>query len=160
MNDDKKRRWDVIIAIAAPILTVLGILVGVWQFTEQREADREARAAEAAEEFRRKLFLDRLAAYQKVADLTGVIVASEPGVERDKAIRDFTAVYWGTMILAGENSEVERAMIAFNNELHDIKTGWRDEPERLKVRAQELMRACRRSIEADRPSLETSGAAS
>jgi hypothetical protein len=36
MNEETKRYWDIGIGIAAPIITVLGILVGVAQFNSGR----------------------------------------------------------------------------------------------------------------------------
>ena len=32
MDEASKRKWDVALGVLAPILTVVGLLVGVWQF--------------------------------------------------------------------------------------------------------------------------------
>lgn len=155
MDESAKRIWDVRLGLAAPMLAVVGILAGVWQFNEgarnQREAEREARVSQSSEEFQRRLWLDKVQSYRQIAELTGQIVASSNVRARTKAIHDFTAAYWGMMILVGEDSKVESAMIAFNNEVRDLQTGWSTDADRLKVRANELMLACKHSIEADRP---------
>lgn len=154
MDEDSKRRWDVRLATFTPLLAVMGLLTGIWQFNEgaknQRRAEHEARVAQSREEFHRKMWLDRIQTYRQVAELVGRIIATPAGAEREQAIRDYTTAYWGTMILVSDDPEVERTMIAFASALRDRKTDWRN-PELLKSRADALLQACRRSIEVTRP---------
>ena len=159
MDEDRKRWWDVRLGIVAPILTVIGILIGVWQFNVGENSRRqEAAAAEEQRDtiaFRRRLWQEKLDTYQKVAELAGKIVATS-GQDQVKAYKEFHAAYWGAMVLV-EDQAVEAAMIAFDKEYRDLKSGWVNDPNRLKVRADVLAKACRASLATG--SLEVSQAA-
>jgi hypothetical protein len=78
MKEEDKRLWDVIVGIAGPLLTVAGILVGVWQFNVGEENRRVLEHDSAVQkdeiEFRRKLWLERLNAYRSIAELAGEVV--------------------------------------------------------------------------------------
>jgi hypothetical protein len=164
MNEATKRRWDVRLGIAAPVLTVIGILVGVWQFNAGEEDRRKLQEAATlhkdAMEFRRKLWLERLDAYRSVAALSGKIVAQAESDKSDEqfkqAVREFTAAYWGTMILV-EDQDVEKAMVNFYLELVNFQGNWdtldrsQSPLSRLKIRADQLIKACRNSTEGSKP---------
>lgn len=151
MDEDKKRLWDVRLGVVAPLLTVIGILIGVWQFNAGEEHRRSLESASAIQkddiEFHRKLWLEKLDTYKAVSAIAGRVIATPPGPARDKAAQDFISAYWGAMILV-EDKAVEKAMVDFYLELHDEKTGWSSDPARLKVRGEALIAACRRSLEA------------
>jgi hypothetical protein len=148
MDEDSKRRWDVRLSVVAPLLTVVGILVGVWQFNTG-EDNRRQDAATAEEQrdtiaFKRRLWQEKLETYQKVTELAGKIVATS-GAEQAAAYKDFQTAYWGAMVLV-EDKPVEEAMIAFDKEYLDLKSGWTKDTNRLKVRADTLAKACRASL--------------
>lgn len=149
MDEDRKRRWDVRLGMIAPLLTVVGILVGVWQFNKGEDNRRtEAITSEQqrdALEFRRRLWQQKLESYEHVAELAGAIVASH-GDTQKKAYQQFQSAYWGTMILV-EDPRVERAMIAFDREYRDTASGWSRDPNRLKIRADELASTLRTSLQ-------------
>ena len=153
MNEATKRRWDVWLGIVAPVLTVIGILVGVRQFNageeNRRELQQKAMVHKDDMDFRRKLWLERLNAYRSVAELSGKIIAQADGEKFKDAVRDLTATYWGAMILV-EDAAVEEAMVNFYFALQDFKDGWRT-LDQLKIRADQLIKACRRSLEEQRP---------
>ena len=67
------------------------------------------------------------------------------GKEQVAAYKDFQAAYWGAMVLV-EDPPVEQAMIAFDKEYRDARSGWTTDPNRLKVRADVLAKACRTSL--------------
>lgn len=148
MDENKKRSWDVRLGIVTPLLTMIGVLVGVWQFN--RGEDHRKQEAVAAEiqrgtiGFKRRLWQEKLETYQKVTELAGKLVATS-GKERDDAYKAFQTAYWGAMVLV-EEPKVEKAMIAFDREYRDLRSGWSTEPDRLKVRADALARACRASL--------------
>jgi hypothetical protein len=154
MDEDKKRLWDVRLGAVAPFLTVIGIIIGVWQFNagEEHRGSLEATSAIQKDdiEFRRKLWLEKLDAYKAVSTIAGRVIATPPGAVRDKAVQDFTSAYWGAMILV-EDKAVEKAMVDFYLELRDEKTGWSRDPDRLKVRGEALIAVCRQSLEAGTP---------
>jgi hypothetical protein len=142
MNEATKRRWDVGLGIIGPILTVAAILVGVWQFNVG-ESNR------ATFDHDSKLWLERLNAYRSVAELAGKVVAHADDAKFGDAVRDFTAAYWGTMILV-EDKAVEKAMIDFYVEIREFQEGW-GSVDRLKGRVEELIRICRQSTETSEP---------
>ncbi len=148
MDEDRKRWWDVRLGIVTPILTVIGILIGVWQFNAgENNRRREAAAAEEQRDtiaFKRRLWQEKLDTYQKITELAGKIVTTS-GQEQVGAYKEFQAAYWGAMVLV-EDQPVEAAMIAFDKEYRDLKSGWVKDHDRLKVRADVLAKACRASL--------------
>jgi hypothetical protein len=153
MTEDRKRVWDLVLGIAAPMLTVAGLLVGVWQFNrgEENKARLESNLLRDRDnlEYRRKLLDQRLSVYHNVVDLAGRIAAHEA---RDKKLGELTesfmTQYWGLMILV-EAKDVEKAMINFHDEILDYQQQHSDS-DRLRIRADQLVKACRNSLERER----------
>jgi hypothetical protein len=153
MEEATKRRWDVIIGVFGPIFTVLGLLAGVWQFNVGENNRRELQHVAAVEkdqlDFRRRLWLERVDAYRKIAEVVGRVVAHADDDKLPDMLKEFIAAYWGMMILV-EDKDVERAMIAFFVETHDLlethdSQNKQNIAQRLKIRADELLTACRNS---------------
>jgi hypothetical protein len=149
VTEDAKRTWDVWLGIGAPILTILGIVIGVYQFNtgEENRARLEHELIKEKDnvDFHRKLWSEQVTAYRSVAELAGKIAAGGANDKMKELVRDFLGAYWGTMILV-EDKSVEKAMINFYIETRDLQEGWSDES-RLKVRADELIDAFRKSEE-------------
>jgi hypothetical protein len=149
MDEESKRRWDVSLGIVAPILTVIGLLVGVWQFNrgEENRTRLEYQLLERKDkiDFQRKLWLERLTTYKAIAEQAGRIATTD---KNDKAfkglVQGFDASYWGMMIFV-EDPAVEKAMIDFHVEVVDYEKGQSD-TDKLKLRANELVTACRKSV--------------
>src|SRR5271166_972624 len=103
MTEASKRLWDVGLGIAAPILAVLGILVGVYQFNagEENRTRLEHNLVTQKDnlDFHRKLWLERLNAYRSTAEIAGKITAHNSDEKLKDLLSDFTAAYWGAMIL-------------------------------------------------------------
>ena len=139
------RRWANLPALVGPVLTVAGILVGIWQFNAG-ETNRNSA------EFRRTFWLQKVEAYQSIARVTGDVVAAyeTESDDREEVFRRFLSAYWGAMILV-EDAEVEAAMKRFYLELRDVRSGWSTETNELKVAADSLIKACRASMDAERP---------
>lgn len=154
MKEETKRTWDVWIGALAPVITVIGIVVGVWQFNasedHRRQVEMESIIKKDDVEFRRRLWLERLETYRSIANMAGKIAAAPAGSERDKAVTEFEGAYWGAMVLV-EDKAVEQAMMDFHYEIHDQSMGWTHDPQRLQTRANALAMACRKSIEAGTP---------
>lgn len=59
MDKSRKRYWDVALGIVAPLVTVVGLLIGVWQFNagEQNKVrlENELQKHKDIAEFQRKL---------------------------------------------------------------------------------------------------------
>lgn len=150
MNQATKWAWEVRLGIVAPILTVGGVLVGVWQFLEGQERstrlEYELLARESAIEFQRQLWLEQLDTYRRVADIAGSIAARHDQTERlEELTREFLEVYWGVMMFVADD-QVEVAMIEFYQEVRDYRSGW-GSADLLKVKANRLVEACRASTE-------------
>lgn len=150
MQEESKRTWDVGLGVVAPILTVVGILVGVWQFNrgEENRTHLEYQLLEKKDklEFQRKLWLERLSTYKSIAEQAGKIATTDKKDKQFKGlVQTFDASYWGMMIFV-EDSRVEQAMIDFHVELVDYQHG-RSDVDKLKLRADELVKACRQSVE-------------
>jgi len=149
MDEESKRGWDVRLGLIAPILTVIGLLVGVWQFNrgEENRTRLEYQLLEKKYkiDFQRKLWLERLSTYKSIAEQAGKIATTD---KRDKKFKEFVqafdASYWGMMIFV-EDPAVEQAMIDFHVEIVDYQKGESD-GNKLKLRANELVKACRKSV--------------
>jgi len=153
MDEDAKRKWDVRLGIVAPLLMLLSVVVGVWQFNAG-EANRRADDFHNALlkddiEFRRKLWMERLERYRTVSELAGRVAALPKGKARDEAELQFETAYWGTMILV-EDEQVAKAMIGFRQAMRDENGGW-GSAEDVKTWADALMKALRISLEAGSP---------
>jgi hypothetical protein len=144
MNDDKKRTWDVWLGAIGPLLTVATILIGVHQFNVGERERQQEQVHQEEVDFQRKAWLERMNAYRSVAELAGKVIAHIDDKKGKDAIRDFEAAYWGTMILV-EDKAVEKAMVDFFVEIEDYEKGW-STVDRLKVRDDELIKACQQSV--------------
>jgi hypothetical protein len=142
VDEAAKRSWDVWLGILAPLLTVAGILIGVWQFNvgESRKAEYEHAS---------KLWLQRVDTYTSVAKLAGRIASAPDDTSFKQAVNDFMSAYWGDMILV-EDTAVEQAMIDFRIEVQDYLQQ-RSSADRLKIRADALMNSFRKSISEQAP---------
>ena len=167
MDEATKRGWDVRLGILAPVLTVVGFLLGVLQFDISEDHRRQSEQAASLDqvkleirkddlEYRRLLRQERLQTYSNVATLAGQIAVAPPGPQRVKAAEAFEAAYWGAMVMV-EDKSVEQAMRDFHDELHDEASGQGHDPHRLQVRADLLAAACRKSLEADMASEQPPG---
>jgi hypothetical protein len=153
LDETQKRQWDVAFGIAAPFITVAGILVGVWQFNagERNKTELEHKLVLEKDqvEFKRKLWLERLNAYRAVAELAGKVAAHAGDDQFTKLSQDFTALYWGTMVMV-EDKAVEKAMIDLHLEIYDLANGWSN-ADRIKTRVNDLASVCRKSLETGVP---------
>src|ERR1700744_5342038 len=98
MNEETKRSWDVGLSIAAPILTVAGLLVGVWQFNQGEENKTKLEYRLLAEkdkiDFQRKLWLERLSTYKSIAEQAGKIATTDKDDKSFKGlVQTFDASY-------------------------------------------------------------------
>ena len=148
MKEEVYRKWDITVKIVAPILTIIGILVGISQFTQEQENIRkrelELLAANDAIEFKRRVWERQLSAYMDTARVVGEIaVVAERPAPLTAAVDKFYTLYWGNMILL-EDPKVREQMIRFHLEVQDYQEGI-SSVERLKVRAANLVDSLRAS---------------
>ena len=137
MNEEHYKVWDLRIKIIAPLLTVTGLLLGVWQFTSGQAANDRL-------EFKRRTWEKQLDVYTKVCHVVGRIAAeNQQKNSLKKNIDQFYSLYWGEMIYV-EDKDVEKAMIDFHLAIHDYLNGVISD-DTLKIRAKQLIDICRRS---------------
>jgi hypothetical protein len=148
MTEESYRKWDLAVKVVAPILTVAGIIIGVWQFSRDQSAQLERQYALIAQndrlEFKRKTWEKQLEVYSKIGDVVGRIAGAD--LSKDKLLREveqFDSLYWGNMIHV-EDSAVEQAMIGFHVEIADFLRGISTK-DKLKVRGDFLIKACQES---------------
>jgi hypothetical protein len=92
------------------------------------------------------LWLERLSTYKSIAEQAGKIATTDKKGKHFKGlVQTFDASYWGMMIFV-EDPGVEKAMIDFHVELVDYQQGSSD-GDKLKLRADQLVIACRKSVE-------------
>lgn len=149
MDEGKKRNWDVTLGAIVPVLTVAGILVGVWQFNvgERNRTNLEYQLIEKKDltEFKRKLWLERLSAYRSIAGLAGQIAAyPKPDKKFDGLVQSFDSSYWGLMVLV-EDEHVEQQMIKFHLAIGDYKKK-KISDDKLKQHADLLVQTCKTSL--------------
>jgi hypothetical protein len=159
VTEDQKRRWDVRLAVIAPLLTVATIVVGIWQVNREARdrLDQQTRLAQVQDdlEFRRKLWADEMDRCTEATQLAARIAAEvDFGGRPMDLIKDWTARYW-SVSLALDPAEpldktVETALIEYRADLEDFLAGGFDEDlgSRLKVHSHALGVACARKIRA------------
>jgi hypothetical protein len=150
MDDAKKRSWDILLGIIVPLVTVGGILVGVWQFNtgERNRTTLEYELIKQKDltDFKRKLWLERLSSYKSIAGIAGQIAAyPRPDKKFDQLVQSFDSSYWGSMVLL-EDDNVEKEMIKFHLAIGDY-VHTRITSEKLKQHADILVQTCKKSIE-------------
>jgi hypothetical protein len=151
MTKQGYQKWDLALKIAAPIITVVGLLVGIAQFSREQENAQERESRMAAEndalEFKRRIWERQLETYMTAAQVVGEIsvVADRPD-KLSAAVDRFYTLYWGSMIFL-EDAKVREQMIRFHIEIQDYLEGI-GSAERLKIRAADLVDALRASSHA------------
>ena len=159
MDEATKRTWDVRLGVIGPLITVVGIVVGVWQFNAGEDGRRRSEEAARLDQihlemrkdelaYRRLLRQQQLQTYSNVNTLVGQIAAAPVGTARQNAAQAFEATYWGAMVMV-EDAAVQKAMRDVHDELHDEATGLSTDPDRLKIRADLLGEASRASLKAN-----------
>ncbi len=130
MTEDVYRKWDVFLKIFVPLLTVVGILIGIWQFnTLQANNDLL--------EFKRRAWEKQLDVYVKTTNIASELsVNAKNAVKLRENINAFNSLHWGNMILVDDDN-VRKAMIKFQVEIKDFNEG-RSNQDNLKIRANEL----------------------
>lgn len=162
MDEDRKRSWDVWLGIASPIITVTGLLIGVWQFNtgEQNRVklENDLLIHKDTIEFHRKLWQEKLDTYRSLVTLAGKIASIVGGPQVDKAkldplAQELTAVYWGQTVFV-EDPDVAQALKKFHQAVLDYQAGLAGgipADENVKVTADRLAEACRASINRNVP---------
>ena len=165
MDEDRKRSWDVRLGVVSPIVTIVGLLIGVWQFNTGEEnrvkLENQLLIHKDTIDFKRKLWQEKLDTYRNLVVLAGKITAvvgqSVDHAKLDPLAQDLTAAYWGQSVFV-EDPEVAEALRKFHQAVTDYQAGLQGaEPadEKVKVTANSLSAACKASISRSPPPGET-----
>jgi len=147
MEQTPKKSWDLGKAVT-PLLTVLGISVGAWQFSSQM-------SHESTMEFSRSMYNKKLQAYEEVGKAVGDLlvvphdeqlwISAEDTLAFDSCLERFRTCYWSVLPLV-EDSVVETAMIQFKDMARFYRRGENDYHD-LAREGMSLMNACNHSLE-------------
>ena len=153
MTEDEYRGRKLVVEAVAPLLTVAGILLGVWQFhagaRETAEREREAAQREDVQEFRREVWREQLAVVRRIgATVGGVTSAIESGPQFDTAVQEFEALYWGPAIFVRDTT-VERTLHDFHLGIIDLRAGREDGANRLRELGEAVVEASRLSLQRE-----------
>ncbi len=148
MAEEAYRKWDIIIKALAPMLTILGLVLGSIQFAREqnnlRTRELNLVAKNDAIEFKRRIWERQLSSYMNTARAVAEVVTTTDQPKLFKAAVDrFYTLYWGNMILF-EDDRVRQQMILFNVEVQDFRKGL-STANRLRIRAGHLQEALRAS---------------
>src|SRR5215469_14587801 len=110
--------FELIIRIIGAVVTVAGVLIGIYQYSDQKAHNDEL-------EFRRKMWEKRADAYSDIGNIVASIVTNNVDTSLQRLNTEFLKRYWGTLVLV-EDSLVEQSMIKFKNEVNDKLKGYID----------------------------------
>lgn len=127
---------------------IASFLWGVWVWKDKSNNDLTQQCLEAQRlaESRRieatKPFLERqLKLYTEASQVAALIATSSDERQIQQALGRFWQLYWGELALV-ENTEVEAAMVAMGNAIHE-----KANPQVLKQASLKLAHACRQSLD-------------
>jgi hypothetical protein len=137
---DIKGAIETTIKIIAPVITIAGLLVGVWQFSNQQTYNDKM-------EFKRKVWEKRLDAYTEIADIMSKIVTETKREKVDSLSGKFEQLYWGKLPLF-EDSLVEKSLKNFQELLQDAKENIEDADNKMLLKKAGYIAAtnCQKSI--------------
>jgi hypothetical protein len=124
MKEDTHRTWDIVLKFVVAIVTVIGLMIGAWQFKKQQAdlLDRQYKLSADNEraEFKRRMWEKQLDVYTQMNRLVGRIAAGEQTqAEVMKDIVAFEALYWGENIYV-QDSVVEEEMHNMHKDLQGL----------------------------------------
>jgi hypothetical protein len=98
--------------LLATLLALSGFLFGVFQYTRQQVATRQAAIETRDQEFMRPLWQQQLTLYFKASELVATIATTPDAATRRAAEADFWKLYEGPLIVV-ESQNLSGAMKAF-----------------------------------------------
>jgi hypothetical protein len=149
MTEERYRRYELILKALAPVLTVAGILLGVWEFQagerNQRERDLRSIAIQDSLEFKRKIWEQQLSVYRDLSNTIGQIASSTNTAAFGTAAAKFEEMYWGAAVFT-EDREVEQSLHKVHLALRDFREG-RLQADQLRLVAASAVETLRNSLD-------------
>jgi hypothetical protein len=135
MSEEDQRKWEIIIkAVITPLVAVVTVLVGIWQYTDSQKITLEREYELRKLERQEAAFNEKSALYKETRQILAFLASTtivDSAVFESKVDR-FWELYWGDLA-AVESKEVESLMVQFANYLSDLKMS--DAPETDSTRA-------------------------
>jgi len=126
----------------APLITIGGLLIGVWEFNQQQMINDKM-------EFKRKIWEKRIDAYTEITGVVSEIVTEKNNHKLDSLSRRYEQLYWGKLPLF-DDTLIEQSLKQFQNILHDANSGIKDKnninENLLKKSGYQLVKNCQRSM--------------
>lgn len=147
--DIRLKRRDMLLKFFTPPLAVAGLVVGMWQFATEQNAQRDRQTQLLVEgaknDFERRMWEKQLDAYMNFTRVVGRIAAGgQTRKELEDDIKQFLSLYWGEMIYF-EDDAVRDASKTLRAEVKHYLDGGAKDSTRLRRVAEYLIRTCRES---------------
>jgi hypothetical protein len=139
--------WDRILKTIATLALVLGGLIGLWKYLDQRRTELDLKQ----HEYELLLHNERKEMYHPLCKAAGEIASANSLAEAEPAIKTFFALYYGEVHIVA-TAEVIQAKEMFAKEVEDFRRKSADEaphPELIQA-CVTLANTCRQSLDLDK----------
>ena len=123
MTEEQHRKWDIIIkAVITPIIAVITVLVGIYQYTDAQKQSLEREYELKRLERQEKRFEEKAALYKETRQLLSFLSTNDSKTSDiyETKRNKFWELYWGDLASV-ETHPIESLMVQFGNKLGDLK---------------------------------------
>ena len=123
MTEEQHRKWDIIIkAVITPIIAVITVLVGIYQYTDAQKQSLEREYELKRLERQEKRFEEKSALYKETRQLLSFLSTNDSKTSDiyETKKNKFWELYWGDLASV-ETHPIESLMVQFGNKLDQIK---------------------------------------
>ena len=135
MTEEQHRKWDIIIkAIVTPIIAVITVFVGIYQYTDGQKKSLEKEYELKKIERQEKILEEKTALYKETRQILSFLSTNEdPGSDLyESKKKRFWELYWGDLA-AVESPDIESLMVRFGNSLTELEKE-KDEENRRSIK--------------------------
>ncbi|TDJ04805.1 MAG: hypothetical protein E2O67_06160 [Deltaproteobacteria bacterium] len=122
MTEEQHRKWNIIIkGIITPVIAVITILFGIYQYTDSQEKSLEKEFELRKIERQEQAFEEKSALYKETRQILSFLSTNsemESTLFESKRNR-FWELYWGDLA-AVESSEIESLMVRFETLIDEV----------------------------------------
>ena len=119
MTEEQHRKWDIIIkAVITPIIAVITVLVGIYQYTDAQKQSLEREYELKRLERQEKRFEEKAALYKETRQLLSFLSTNDSKTSDiyETKRNKFWELYWGDLASV-ETHPIESLMVQFGNKL-------------------------------------------
>ena len=123
MTEEQHRKWDIIIkAVITPIIAVITVLVGIYQYTDAQKKSLEREYELKRLERQEKRFEEKATLYKETRQLLSFLSTNDSKTSDiyETKRNKFWELYWGDLASV-ETHPIESLMVQFGNKLDQIK---------------------------------------